>query len=292
VGLPNIDALMLEWRWPIAGRNTTPCGSPGHTCDLHRQHDLLTHYTDEQRLPTIIWDKDGQLPADDPLRSRTTVTVCEAALYPTPGAVSLLFPVADTALDSSDPHALAKEARPWPLTYVGNQYDRDEVFSRYFAPAAAQHRHRVAGKWPRTQAWPHVNFLGRVSFPSVRELYGSSVATILLLPDRLMQVGQMTQRLFEAVLAGCVPLAPAELRGASSYVPEGLHVKDGQHAIESISTLGSMSLSERTDVLASCLDKLEIMRASRQVDTLLHVLAHPLPQRTQSHHQSPGDDAR
>ena len=40
-GLPDIDALFLEWRWPIPGRNTTGCGSPGHTCDLHRQDELV-----------------------------------------------------------------------------------------------------------------------------------------------------------------------------------------------------------------------------------------------------------
>lgn len=29
-GLPRIDALFLEWRWPILGRNTTECGTSGH----------------------------------------------------------------------------------------------------------------------------------------------------------------------------------------------------------------------------------------------------------------------
>jgi hypothetical protein len=40
-GLPGIDALFLEWRWPIPGRSTTRCGSSGHTCDLHRQDELV-----------------------------------------------------------------------------------------------------------------------------------------------------------------------------------------------------------------------------------------------------------
>jgi hypothetical protein len=35
------------------------------------------------------------------------VTVCEPALAPNPSAVSLLFPVADDALDTADPAALA-----------------------------------------------------------------------------------------------------------------------------------------------------------------------------------------
>jgi hypothetical protein len=44
-GLPSFDVLMLEWRWSLPGRNTTPCGTPGHTCDLHRQTELVDHYT-------------------------------------------------------------------------------------------------------------------------------------------------------------------------------------------------------------------------------------------------------
>ena len=73
----------------------------------------------------------------------------------------------------------------------------------FFAPAAA--RHRVAGKWTRTAQWPHVTFTGRIAFPDVRPLYKSSLATILLLPERYASAGQMTQRIFEAALAGCLP---------------------------------------------------------------------------------------
>jgi hypothetical protein len=54
-------------------------------------------------------------------------------------AVSLLFPVADEALDTADPADLAAMPRPLPLVYVGNQYDRDEAFARFFAPAADRH---------------------------------------------------------------------------------------------------------------------------------------------------------
>ena len=56
--------------------------------------------------------------------------------------------------------------RPLPLVYIGNQYDRDEAFSAFFAPAAARFQHRVAGKWTRTADWPHVNFTGRCPFPT------------------------------------------------------------------------------------------------------------------------------
>jgi hypothetical protein len=272
-GLPEIDALFLEWRWPVPGRNTTACGTAGHTCDLHRQHKLLAAYTFGQKLPTVVWDKDLQLPAADPLRHLPQVTVCEAALFPRQGAVRLLFPVCDAALDAADPAALAAAPRPLPLAYAGNQYDRDEVFGLFFAPAAACFRHRVAGKWTRTAAWPQVNFTGRCPFPEVDRLYRSALATVLLVPGRYARAGQMTQRLAEAVLAGCLPITPASIAGAATFTPPALHATDGQQVIDRIEHFRAIAgKAGHADLIARCLEHLSLFRLSRQVAALDHVL--------------------
>ena len=271
-GLPGIDALFLEWRWPVPGRNTTPCGTPGHTCDLHRQDELLARYTTGQQVPTIVWDKDLQLPASSPLRSLPNVTVCEAALAPRPGAVSLLFPVADDDLDRADPAALAAMPRALPLVYIGNQYDRDEAFKAFFAPPAARHGHRVAGKWSRTTDWPNVHFTGRCAFPEVRKLYESALATVLLLPDRYIRAGQMTQRLFEAVLAGCLPVTPATLPFASAFTPSALHAATGVVVANRVTELQHIAGTPRhAELIADCIRRLGIFRLSRQVTTVNRV---------------------
>ncbi|MEU4574609.1 hypothetical protein [Nonomuraea sp. NPDC023979] len=273
-GLPEIDALFMEWRWPIPGRNTTACGSLGHTCDLHRQAALLDHYTHELGLPTIIWDKDRRLPLNDALRHHAAVAVCEAALTPSPGARSLLFPLDDALLQAADPVALASQPRPFPLGYIGNQYDRDEAFHHYFAPAAARLPHWVAGKWPDTRRWPHVTFLGRVPFSDVARMYGESLATVLLLPDRYETAGQMTQRIFEAGLAGCLPLAPATISHVERFVPSELVVSSGADVVDSVRRLWSIAgTTEHADLIAACLAKLEIFRLDRQIQALQEVLA-------------------
>lgn len=272
-GLPDIDVLFLEWRWPIPDRNTTPCGTPGHTCDLHRQRQLLDHYTFALDTPTLIWDKDRRLAAGDPLRRRPGVIVCEAALSPTPGARRLLFPVRDTNVDAADPAELAARPRPVSLAYVGNQYDRDDAFDRFFAPAAARFRHVVAGKWTSTGRWPHVTFTGRIPFPRVSELYGEALATVLLLPDRYALAGQMTQRIFEAVLSGCVPLAPATIRHVDMFVPPQLIVNDGTDMIRTLHWLRSIRGSRaHADLIAECLRRLEVFRISLQRQALCTVL--------------------
>jgi hypothetical protein len=274
-GFPEIDALFLEWRWPIPGRNTTACGTTGHTCDLHRQHLLLSHYTQCQGTPTIVWDKDRKLPSSDPLRQTDHVVVCEAALSPSPGAVSLLFPVADDALATADPVALAAAPRPRPLAYVGNQYDRDEAFDAFFAPAAAVSDHVVAGKWTDTHRWPHVRFVGRIPFPQVHEVYGSALATFLLVPSRYAQVGQMTQRLPEAVLAGCLPLCPTTINHADKLVPPRLLIRNGADAVQRLGWLRQLAGGpEHADLLASCVRRLQRFSLREQLATLDLVFDH------------------
>jgi hypothetical protein len=272
-GLPQIDALLLEWRWPVPGRNTTGCGAPGHTCDLHRQQQLLDHYT-AAGAATVLWDKDRQLPDRDPLRYAGNVTVCEPTLHPSPGAAPLLFPVADTTLDRADPVALAARRRDLPLVYIGNQYDRDDAFDRFFAPAAAAHPHLVAGKWTRTGRWPGICFQGRMPFVEVEALYRLSVTTVLLLPDRYARAGHMTQRLFEAVLAGCLPLTPLSIRDADRFTPAQLHIADGADAARRIARLMPIvGTAQHAELLAECLQRLDLFRLSRQLDTVDQVLA-------------------
>jgi hypothetical protein len=272
-GLPEIDLLFLEWRWAIPGRNTTPCTRPRHTCDLHRQNQLLQHYTHRLRTPTIIWDKDRKLPAGNPLRRSPVITICEAALLPTPGAVSLLFPVADALLDRADPTQLAAAARDLDLAYVGNQYERDDAFATYLAPATARMRHVVAGKWPDTAAWPHVNFTGRIPFPQVAGMYRRSLATVLLVPDRYAAAGQMTQRIFEAVLAGCLPLTPATIRGADCLTPTDLHVRNAQEVQAVVRRLRRIAgTREHENLIVRSLQHLDLFRLSRQLDTLDQIL--------------------
>ncbi|MER6010180.1 hypothetical protein [Streptomyces bluensis] len=268
-GLPEIDVLFLEWRWPIPGRNTTECGAPGHTCDLHRQDELLRHYTTGHRTPTIIWDKDRQLPTDAAWRHHPGVAVCEAALIPSPGATSLLFPVADEWLDSADPDELARTDRPISLAYVGNQYDRDDAFDRYFAPVAKHVSHAVAGKWQNTARWPHVTLLGRLPFHDAMTLYETALATVLLLPRRYARAGQMTQRIFEAVLSGCLPLCPAEILHAERFVPAPLLVRNGTDVMRTLRWLRTGADTEtRARLLADCVSRLEPFRLSRQVKML------------------------
>lgn len=270
---PDLDVLMFEWRWPLPGRNTTACGSPGHTCDLHRQTELIERYT-LAGVPTVIWDLDRQLRADDPLRRLPNVRVCEFAVRPTPGATTMLCPVPDQLLDKADAYELARIHRPLPLVYIGNQYDRDDAFDRYFAKAATHLRHQVAGKWTRVDAWPHVNFTGRCAFSEVDAIHRRALATVMLLPHRYARAGHITQRLFEALLAGCLPLMPADVVDGENFVPRDLIVADSHDVVQRVEHLQRIAGTlEHAGQLWRALQYLHPMRLSRQAAVLQQVMS-------------------
>ena len=118
-----------------------------------------------------------------------------------------------------------------------------------------------------------MNFTGRCAFSEVRTLYESALATLLLLPDRYARAGQMTQRLPEAVLAGCLPVTPATLPFASAFTPPALHAATGAEAADSITELRSIARTPRhAELIAGCLSMLGIFRLSRQVAIISKVL--------------------
>lgn len=273
-GFPKIDILLCEWRWPLPGRNTTPCDAAGHTCDLHRQEALLNHYTHAHTAPTVIWDTDRQMALEDPLRRMPHVAICDTARRPTPGSAVLFSMVPDELIDTADPEKLAAIDRPLDLAYVGNQYDRDEAFDEFFAPAAARFPHQVAGKWPRAERWPHVRFTGRCPFPDVTGIYRTALSTALLLPDRYTSVGAITQRVGEAVVSGCLPITPATIACADEVMPTVLHAADRREVIERIKWLrGIAGTPEHAELIDSCLRYLQPMRVSHQVAALEGLMA-------------------
>jgi carbamoyltransferase len=107
----------------------------------------------------------------------------------------------------------------------------------------------------------------------VQELHESALATVLLLPDRYARAGQMTQRLFEAVLAGCMPITPATLPFASAFTPPTLHAATGEQAADVIADLLSIAGTTRhVALIAECIRMLGTFRLSRQLATINRIL--------------------
>lgn len=108
-----------------------------------------------------------------------------------------------------------------------------------------------------------MNFTGRCAYPQTHATYLTAAATVLLNPTRYSRVGHISQRLYEAVLSGCLPLTPTTLACADAYTPRALHVADGAETIERIEWAQSIAGShEQAQLIEACLSLLQPFRLS------------------------------
>jgi hypothetical protein len=84
----------------------------------------------------------------------------------------------------------------------------------------------------------------------------------------------MTQRLPEAVLAGCLPITPADIVCAVTFTPSALHAMDGQQVIDRVEHAQTIAgTSAHAELIAACLERLSVFRLSRQMAAVDRILA-------------------
>jgi hypothetical protein len=265
-GFPSLDVLFLEWRWLVPGRNDVP-NALGYTPDLCRQRELVQYYA--SRVPIVVWDKDQQL-AHSPQEDRMALVnantyVLEPSLYPSaPDRTQALIPLDPSRLNTS----AGRGPRDIDLIYIGNQYDRFEMYMQYLVDAARYLRVDVYGKWTCVSPVTNLFHHGRIAFSEVLKLYQRSVATVLLAPRRYMRTGQFTQRIFEAVSGGCLPLVPAGYAGSSVILPSVARVCNGADVAQRIRDIKAMPETMWQTLLRELISGLEPFQLNHTLDAI------------------------
>jgi hypothetical protein len=84
----------------------------------------------------------------------------------------------------------------------------------------------------------------------------------------------MTQRIFEAVLSGCLPIVPDRIRHADLFSPHPLHVSNGADVISLLGRLTTITGTPAHErLIAECVRKLELFRLSVQMKAFDRILA-------------------
>jgi len=65
--LPDLDVILIEWRWPIPGRNCEIGDDQDFQPDLERQTEILEHYKNK-KTRIVIWDLDHKLTLEDEVK--------------------------------------------------------------------------------------------------------------------------------------------------------------------------------------------------------------------------------
>jgi hypothetical protein len=249
--LPDLDVLLVEWRWPIAGRN---CGvsktDPMYQPDLDRQTQLLEHYS-QMGTRIILWDLDHKLSVEDEL-AWPDATIFETSVAPrrlTRERVRVEPPIlVDRLLDLPTlPHDPARK-----LVYVGNRYERDDVIDEFIVPVSNKFPSQVEfwGNWTKEptasecrRMWPNISYNGRVTTKEFRRVLSDAVACPLLAKRSYLETGFITPRPWEALMFGTIPIGLSSHLGIDDYVL--FKVKDARELGELVLDLSRSDLSRR-----------------------------------------------
>jgi hypothetical protein len=252
-GFPDLDALFVEWRWPTYKNS----GQNKFEPDLDRQAALLDHYSAD--IPTITWDTDLKMTLEDEKRWPHMI-VADPTFKP-----QEFFLKRHVLPFWSDFKPLLSAAQdPVEFGYVGNNYERREMFLKYYSNPAKGLRvqgvqTKVHGNWlqrsPERQSpealiqlHPDVAFGPRTGFKESMSLLNSFVCTAHITKPGYAKQGFASPRYLENIIMNTPALVPIEF-----LIPDLLGsywtIRDASDVIKKVTELKSFSPYERETIV-------------------------------------------
>jgi len=288
--LPKLDSLLLEWRFPILGRNLpTDQRRKNFHPDLLMQNTILDFYKDQNTF-LYIFDLDYKLTEEDEKRINdmfpNRVLVLETAYKPKTGIlrrqrVEIPFWVKNTILPMTQEPSEYKN-----LVYIGSRYERDDVIDKHIIPFSKKFPFTVwfHGNWKKypdkydelyeTLKWRDIQYHDRVGHTDFRKVYGNALACPLIGKQSYFDNGFMTARIQEALYYGTIPIGFAEHLGIEEYLPEELIVSKDRSIEYVLDYLRAQPLDQRDRLRQSIWKRLRFMDVSNFVDTMMDGVRH------------------
>ncbi len=270
----DLDLVLVEWRWPIPGRNTEDDrGSQTWQPDLARQCEILERLF-ERTTKVVLWDLDHKLTEAEEMRWMPDAII-ETSASPREQVWRRhrVDPPIVTSVLGDLPTLAAKPGRK--LVYVGSRYERDDVIDRWIEPVSRVFPFEVEfyGNWTREpnltecrQRWPNVLYNDRVSMLDFRRVYGTAVACPLLAKRSYLETGFVTPRVWEALMFGTIPVGLADHLCVDDYVNHVAQDADDMAAL--VEFLSQQSWAERHRLRMENIEKIGFMDVANFVDTL------------------------
>jgi hypothetical protein len=282
---PELDILLLEWRFPIEGRNTPESeGEEGWQPDLKMQNTILEHYSNT-KTKLVIFDLDHKVTTEDnrklKILFRNNVYIFETARKPLKGtvprvSVEIPFWMKKATLPTPRPKSKYKQ-----LVYIGSRYERDESIEKYLVPYSKDHPFTVwfYGNWRNYPElyeqiyvdlkWRDIQYHGRVGHSDFELIYGDSIACPLIAKQSYYDTGFMTARIQECLYFGSIPIGFKEFYQIEEYLPQELIAEDHNDLKEIIEKISKFSIEEHNDYRKRLWNRLSFMDVSYFVDKLI-----------------------
>jgi len=276
--LPELDVLLIEWRFPIPGRNIDiDINDVGYQSDLDRQTQILEYFKGKS-TKIILWDLDHKLTLEDEVKwapdaiFETSVKPLDYGFYRT----RVEPPIVVDDLYQFPTLPVSKSRK---LVYIGSRYERDDVIDKWIAPVSEAFRFEVEfwGNWTREPnltecrlKWPYVLYNERITISDFRRVYGTAAACPLLGKQSYLESGFITPRPWEALLFGTIPVGLKPHLGIEDYVE--FIADDPNELCFIVENLATISVKERDDIRSKNIEKLRFMDVSNFVDKIENVV--------------------
>lgn len=272
--LPEIDFLLLEWRWKMPGRNVVGVEfSPTNSCrlenelepDYSRQDQLLEYYLNKTTIPILIIDTDLKITEEDEAalgKYKNRVIILEPSMYVESKSVSRLSWFFPFDLSISKNYKIRKPK--YLISYVGNNYEKDEMFKFMVKPLSKHFPNKidVFGNWMKypdkwnviKKEFPLVNFHNKSSYLETIDIYNNSLVSLFLPKINYMLKGSCSVRLCESFLYKSLLLIPKSFLGSEDIFDPIFIYNDPWEAKDKIEYFESLDLKEREDLINSQLE--------------------------------------
>ena len=277
-GYPDVDLVYCEWRWPTWKNSGENPSEP----DYKRQVEILDYYH-ARGTPIVIHDGDLKLSPEDELRWPNAILTdpCISSKRQTRNRV--FFPWVKDLTRLHEP-----SQGSYNYVYVGNNYERDKQFKKYYGDPSAGLRFSglqtsVYGNWLQRSPeradpskiiaeCPHIAFVPRISFREIFPVLNSAIAVTHITKDDYAQYGNITCRFHEAIVSNVPALIPEEYSFAHLMGLDGkLLVTSQDDVVNKVKWLASLSSKDRSilvDQQEDALRQIADPRPSTRVDQL------------------------
>lgn len=281
-GLDEANFILHEWRFPIAGRNTSEAFCSDYIDfqpDLRIQ-DMLIGFCAKNNVQLVIFDLDYKMTNDDYdslKRMAVNFKIIELGHAYENGAIDNGYHVEipfnwNVMMSEYNDSTSHKE---YDIVYVGNQYERDESFKKYFDNTRAA----IYGKWFKDFGdYKRCAFFGRIHPAQIPAAYSKALATVLIAKPEYYDNSFMTARLLEAVFYGTVPFFAEEYGSDTIAKYAGdfasfLVVNDGDDLQRKVELLKKEDYSLYKSMLSYLRDHLKFMSANNFANRLLEIVS-------------------
>lgn len=277
-GFPELDVVYVEWRWPT-WKNTGP--NPSEP-DYQRQVKILDYYH-SKGVPTIIHDGDLKITPEEEMRWPKMVLSDPCIVPRVQARPRIHVPWCHNMV-----RQLPASVDSYNYVYIGNNYERDESFGKYYGEPSATLRDAgiqtmVHGNWLQksperrdpsyiVSRYPTVSFGSRLSFKDIFPALNSAIAVTHIAKGEYMKNGNITCRFHEAIASVVPSLIPIEYTHALPVGLDGqLVVKTPRDVVEKVRWLSKLSQVERTalvDAQQKAMESVVDSRPESRVDLL------------------------